>query len=106
MCIIGRYPRNGRKVEEIIAVLLWPFVAVAVAVGIYCRRHTGTVDGFILGGRNVGPWMSALRLRHELLLGRGVCRLRGQFDFKYGISATAGQHRQRYHWLAARLVGP
>ena len=39
--------------------LVIAFVAVAVAVGIYCRRHTGTVDGFILGGRNVGPWMSA-----------------------------------------------
>ena len=35
--------------------LVIAFVAVAVAVGIYCRRHTGTVDGFILGGRNVGP---------------------------------------------------
>ena len=35
------------------------FVGVAVGVGIYCRRHAGTVDGFILGGRNVGPWLSA-----------------------------------------------
>ena len=44
--------------------LVIAFVAVAVAVGIYCRRHTGTVDGFVLGGRNVGPWMTRLRLRH------------------------------------------
>ena len=35
------------------------FVGVAVGVGIYCRRTTKSVDGFVLGGRNVGPWMSA-----------------------------------------------
>ena len=35
------------------------FVGVAVGVGIYCRRNTFSVDGFVLGGRNVGPWMSA-----------------------------------------------
>ena len=44
-------------IEKICMVLI--FVGVAVGVGIYCRRHTGSVDGFILGGRNVGPWLSA-----------------------------------------------
>ena len=44
-------------IEKIILVLL--FIAVAVGVGIYCRKSTSTVDGFILGGRKVGPWMSA-----------------------------------------------
>ena len=35
------------------------FIGVAVGVGIYCRRSTASVDGFVLGGRSVGPWMSA-----------------------------------------------
>ena len=52
MCAIGRIRTlEGKKREMIAKVLLViAFVAVAVAVGIYCRRHTGTVDGFILGG--------------------------------------------------------
>ena len=37
------------------------FIAIAVGVGIYTRRAASRdVDGFILGGRNVGPWLSAL----------------------------------------------
>ena len=62
--------------------LVIAFVAVAVAVGIYCRRHTGTVDGFILGGRNVGPWMSAFAY------GTSYFSAVVFVGFKYGISAT------------------
>jgi SSS family solute:Na+ symporter len=35
------------------------FMAVMVGVGIYSRSHTKTVDEFFLGGRDVGPWLSA-----------------------------------------------
>lgn len=68
--------------------LVIAFVAVAVAVGIYCRRHTGTVDGFILGGRNVGPWMSAFAYGTSYFSAVVFVGYAGQFGFKYGISAT------------------
>lgn len=68
--------------------LIIAFVAVAVAVGIYCRRHTGTVDGFILGGRNVGPWMSAFAYGTSYFSAVVFVGYAGQFGFKYGISAT------------------
>ncbi len=68
--------------------LVVAFVAVAVAVGIYCRRHTGTVDGFILGGRNVGPWMSAFAYGTSYFSAVVFVGYAGQFGFKYGISAT------------------
>ena len=35
------------------------FLVVMVGVGVYSRRHSGSVDGFVLGGRNVGPWLTA-----------------------------------------------
>ena len=44
-------------VAKICLVLI--FFGVAIGVGIYCRRSTSSVDGFVLGGRNVGPWLSA-----------------------------------------------
>ena len=36
-------------------VLLVLFFAVMVAVGVYSRKHATSVDGFVLGGRSVGP---------------------------------------------------
>ena len=41
-------------------IILILFFAVMIAVGIYARRHTSSVDGFVLGGRSVGPWLTAL----------------------------------------------
>ena len=38
-------------------VLLVLFFAVMVAVGVYSRKHATSVDGFVLGGRSVGPWL-------------------------------------------------
>ena len=35
------------------------FFGCMVAVGLYCRRHATDVNGFVLGGRSVGPWLTA-----------------------------------------------
>lgn len=39
--------------------LLIIFFAVMVGVGFYSRRHVNSVDEFVLGGRSVGPWLTA-----------------------------------------------
>ena len=44
---------------EIKIAMLVIFFAVMVIVGVYARRHAGSVDGFVLGGRSVGPWLTA-----------------------------------------------
>lgn len=38
------------------------FIGVVVGVGILSRSHSKSVDGFILGGRNVGPGFQHLLL--------------------------------------------
>ena len=40
-------------------VLLVAFFGSMIGVGFYCRRHTTDVNGFVLGGRSVGPWLTA-----------------------------------------------
>ena len=40
-------------------ILLVVFFAVMVCVGLYARKHATSVDGFVLGGRSVGPWLTA-----------------------------------------------
>ena len=64
------------------------FIAVAIAVGIYTRRTTKSVDGFVLGGRNVGPWLSAFAYGTSYFSAVIFVGYAGQFGFRYGLSAT------------------
>ena len=73
-------------IEKICMVLI--FVGVAVGVGIYCRKHTKSVDGFILGGRNVGPWLSAFAFGTSYFSAVIFVGYAGQFGWKYGLAAT------------------
>ena len=36
--------------------LLIIYFAVLIGIGLYCRKHATDVNGFVLGGRSVGPW--------------------------------------------------
>ena len=73
-------------IEKISMVLI--FVGVAVGVGIYCRKHTSSVDGFVLGGRNVGPWLSAFAFGTSYFSAVIFVGYAGQFGWKYGLAAT------------------
>ena len=35
------------------------FFAIMIGIGIYCRKNATDVNGFVLGGRSVGPWLTA-----------------------------------------------
>ena len=39
--------------------MLIVFFAVLIAVGVMSRKSAKNVDGFVLGGRSVGPWLTA-----------------------------------------------
>ena len=73
-------------IEKILMVLI--FVGVAVGVGIYCRQHARSVDGFVLGGRSVGPWLSAFAFGTSYFSAVIFVGYAGQFGWKYGIAAT------------------
>ena len=40
-------------------IMLVVFFAIMLGVGFYSRKHTKDVNGFVLGGRSVGPWLTA-----------------------------------------------
>lgn len=69
-------------------VLLIIFFAVMVAVGIYSRKHTMSVDGFVLGGRSVGPWLTAFAYGTSYFSAVVFVGYAGQFGWKYGIAGT------------------
>ena len=64
------------------------FLLVMVAVGVYSRRHSCSVDGFVLGGRNVGPWLTAFAYGTSYFSAVVFIGYAGQFGWKYGLSAT------------------
>lgn len=45
------------QIVTLITILL--YVTMVVGIAVYCFRRTKTMDGFLLGGREVGPWASA-----------------------------------------------
>ena len=64
------------------------FLCVAVALGIYSRRQAKTVDGFVLGGRSVGPWLTAFAYGTSYFSAVVFVGYAGQFGWKYGMSAS------------------
>ncbi|TCL58426.1 SSS family solute:Na+ symporter/sodium/proline symporter [Kineothrix alysoides] len=68
--------------------MLLIFFAVMIGIGFYCRKHATDVNGFVLGGRNVGPWLSAFAYGTSYFSAVIFVGYAGQFGWKYGISAT------------------
>ena len=71
---------------KLILVLL--FFGVMVGIGLYCRRHATDVNGFVLGGRSVGPWLTAFAYGTSYFSAVVFVGYAGQFGWKYGIAAT------------------
>lgn len=68
--------------------LLIVFFAVMVAVGLYSRKHATSVDGFVLGGRSVGPWLTAFAYGTSYFSAVVFVGYAGQFGWKYGLAST------------------
>ena len=64
------------------------FFGVMIFVGFYCRKHATDVSGFVLGGRSVGPWLTAFAYGTSYFSAVVFVGYAGQFGWKYGIAAT------------------
>ncbi len=68
--------------------LLIIFFGTMIGVGLYSRRFSGNVNGFVLGGRSVGPWLTAFAYGTSYFSAVVFVGYAGQFGYKYGLSAT------------------
>lgn len=68
--------------------MLIVFFGVMIGIGLYCRRHATDVNGFVLGGRSVGPWLTAFAYGTSYFSAVVFVGYAGQFGWKYGIAAT------------------
>ena len=65
------------------------FFAVMLAIGFTCRKRATDVNGFVLGGRSVGPWLTAFAYGTSYFSAVVFVGYAGQFGWKYGIAATS-----------------
>ena len=70
------------------ALLVIVFFAVMIGVGLYCRRKATDVNGFVLGGRSVGPWLTAFAYGTSYFSAVIFVGYAGQFGWKFGVAST------------------
>ena len=69
-------------------IMLVGFFAVTLGVGLYSRRHATDVNGFVLGGRNVGPWLTAFAYGTSYFSAVIFVGYAGQFGWNFGVAST------------------
>ena len=70
------------------SVLVVCFFSLMIGVGLYCRRKAASVDGFVLGGRSVGPWLTAFAFGTSYFSAVIFVGYAGQFGWNFGLAST------------------
>ena len=69
-------------------ILLLLFFGCMIGVGLYARKNAASTTDFVLGGRSVGPWLSAFAYGTSYFSAVVFVGYAGQFGWKYGIAST------------------
>ena len=64
------------------------FFAIMIAVGFYCRKSAKGVNGFVLGGRGVGPWLTAFAYGTSYFSAVIFVGYAGKFGWNFGLAST------------------
>lgn len=68
--------------------MLLAFFAIMIAIAVYSAKRTKDVGGFVLGGRNIGPWLSAFAYGTSYFSAVIFVGYAGQFGWKFGVAST------------------
>ena len=68
--------------------LILLFFAVTILVGVLSSRSAKGVDGFILGGRSVGPWLTAFSFGTSYFSAVIFIGYAGRFGWNFGLAST------------------
>jgi SSS family solute:Na+ symporter len=71
----------------IIAILIL-YVLMMIGIGVSTHKKSSSIDGFILGGRNVGSWLTAFAFGTSYFSAVVFVGYAGQFGWNYGVSST------------------
>lgn len=77
------------KLDMIIQILfLLVFFGIMIGVGFYYRKKAANVEGFVLGSRGAGPWLTAFAFGTSYFSAVIFVGYAGQFGWNFGISST------------------
>ena len=87
---VGRRRKNIMTTTSLVltAILLVCFFALMIGVGIYTKRSATDVNGFVLGGRSVGPWLTAFAFGTSYFSAVIFVGYAGQFGWNFGLAST------------------
>ena len=68
--------------------MLLVFFGSMIAVGVYARKSAFSTTDFVLGGRSVGPWLTAFAYGTSYFSAVVFVGYAGQFGWKYGLAST------------------
>ena len=80
-------PPNATTVWIAVPMLIC-FFALMLCVGFACRKHAKSVDSFVLGGRSVGPWLTAFAFGTSYFSAVIFVGYAGQFGWDFGLAST------------------
>ncbi|MBO5783203.1 MAG: sodium:solute symporter, partial [Clostridia bacterium] len=69
-------------------IMLLVFFGCMLTVGFYYRKKASTSEGFVLGGRSVGPWLTAFAYGTSYFSAVVFIGYAGQFGWKFGVAST------------------
>lgn len=68
--------------------ILAVYIAAMIGIGLYTSRRTKSTNDFMLGGRNVGSWLTAFSYGTTYFSAVVFIGYAGQFGWNYSVSAT------------------
>ncbi len=86
--LLRTLPKERMVTMALKIIMLVVFFGIMLGVGFYCRKHATDVSGFVLGGRNVGPWLTAFAYGTSYFSAVIFVGYAGQFGWKFGIAST------------------
>ena len=69
-------------------IMLVLFFGVLIFVGFWSRKHATNVNDYVLGGRAVGPWLTAFAFGTSYFSSVVFVGYAGQFGWKFGLAST------------------
>ena len=69
-------------------ILLAVFFIITTWIGLFFRKRNTSVNSFVLGGRSIGPWLTAFAYGTSYFSAVVFVGYAGQFGWRFGISAV------------------
>lgn len=88
MLLYNTERRQQMGTQAAIFIILGIYIAMMVIIAVFTSRRTKSVNDFMLGGRNVGPWLTAFSYGTTYFSAVVFIGYAGQFGWDYGVAAA------------------